>query len=256
MIMNQETINKLVDWIKANPNYSSEQLREAALKGGASEEEYNAAAHLATPIATMEYKGVESRFFAIIVDLLFFYVLLWLFSLFSEIHIGVCDSIFNLDNSNFYLGYPDLGCTNFKMSGSSCYLGVNIGSFSATDETFRGLCGFQALLFFLTIFMYYVLFEWKLGGTLGKLVTGMKVVKSTGEPLDLKAALLRNIMRVVDYLPFFYLLGAISIWTSKTKQRLGDKVANTCVVSRVSCLEKVFIKLGLYEKNFHDTNCH
>jgi len=29
--MNQENVNKLVDWIKANRNYSVEQLRQSAL---------------------------------------------------------------------------------------------------------------------------------------------------------------------------------------------------------------------------------
>ena len=31
--MNQENVNKLVDWIKANRNYSAEQLKQSALQG-------------------------------------------------------------------------------------------------------------------------------------------------------------------------------------------------------------------------------
>jgi len=62
----------------------------------------------------------------------------------------------------------------------------------------------------------------------------MRVIKSTGESLDLKASLIRNVMRIVDFLPFFYLVGAISIWDSKTKQRVGDRLAKTVVVSKNS----------------------
>lgn len=60
----------------------------------------------------------------------------------------------------------------------------------------------------------------------------MRVTKLTGERLDLKASSIRNVMRIVDFLPFFYLVGAISIWNSKIKQRIGDRIANTVVVSK------------------------
>ncbi|GEM_PF-4081544 len=206
--MNQENVNKLVDWIKANRNYPIEQLRQSALQGGASEEDFNAALNIVNaPAAVLEYKGVGIRFFALLIDTIIFGILLWLFmKFFSGTYVGGCDSDFNI--------------------GATIPIDQN--------KTFYGLCGFSAQLYFLAIFTYYVLFEWKLGGTLGKLVTGMRVVKSTGEPLDLKASLIRNVMRIVDFLPFFYLVGAISVWNSKTKQRIGDRLAKTVVVSKNS----------------------
>ena len=206
--MNQKNVNKLVDWIKANRNYSVEQLRQSALQGGSSEEDFNAALGIAnTPTATLEYKGVGIRFFALIIDTIIFGILFWLFmKVFSGTYIGGCDSGFHI--------------------GSTVTINRN--------ETFYGLCGFPAQLYFLAIFAYYVLLEWKLGGTLGKLATGMRVIKSTGESLDLKASLIRNVMRIVDFLPFFYLVGAISVWNSKTKQRVGDRLAKTVVVSKNS----------------------
>ena len=74
--MNQENVNKLVDWIKANRNYSVEQLRQSALQGGSSEEDFNAALGIAnTPTATLEYKGVGIRFFALIIDTIIFGIL-------------------------------------------------------------------------------------------------------------------------------------------------------------------------------------
>lgn len=198
--MNQENVNKLVDWIKTHRNYPAEQLRQSALQGGSSEEDFNAAMIIVNvPVATLEYKGVGIRFLASIIDTIIFGILFWLFvKVFSGNDVADCNS------SNRII----------------------IGSV--------GLCGFSAQLYFLAILAYYVLLEWKLGGTLGKLVTGMRVTKSTGESLDLKSSLIRNVLRIVDFLPVFYLVGAISIWNSKTKQRVGDRLAKTVVVAKSS----------------------
>jgi uncharacterized RDD family membrane protein YckC len=92
-----------------------------------------------------------------------------------------------------------------------------------------------ATSFAITI-LYFTLMEGFLGATVGKFVTGIRVVKVDGSKLDFGAAFLRNILRVIDELPFFipYLVGAILIWTSPTKQRLGDRVAKTVVVTASS----------------------
>lgn len=79
-------------------------------------------------------------------------------------------------------------------------------------------------------FCYYVFFEGKLGATLGKMAIGLKVIKIDGSPCDIQAAAIRNILRIIDALPFAYLIGAISIWISDLNQRLGDRVAGTTVV--------------------------
>lgn len=69
------------------------------------------------------------------------------------------------------------------------------------------------------------------GGTVGKLALGLKVVKEDGSPLDWQASIVRTLLRIIDGL-FFYLIGAILVWTSPTNQRLGDKVAKTLVVRK------------------------
>jgi uncharacterized RDD family membrane protein YckC len=79
--------------------------------------------------------------------------------------------------------------------------------------------------------LYYPVMERYLGGTLGKLVMGLRVVRADGSPLDWGTIILRNVLRIVDGL-FFYLLGAILIWASPTNQRLGDRVAKTLVVNK------------------------
>jgi uncharacterized RDD family membrane protein YckC len=100
-----------------------------------------------------------------------------------------------------------------------------------TTATGFGLEGAPAFLFFLLSFLYYWLLETYLGGTLGKLILGMRVVMEDGSPVTLTAALIRNLLRIIDGL-FAYLLGAIFIWTSPAKQRLGDRLAKTYVVKK------------------------
>jgi uncharacterized RDD family membrane protein YckC len=83
-------------------------------------------------------------------------------------------------------------------------------------------------------FFYPIGFEGILGATIGKMVMGQKVIRTNGFPIDLPAAIVRNILRPVDAIPFFvpYLTGMILIQSSPKRQRLGDRVANTIVVSK------------------------
>jgi uncharacterized RDD family membrane protein YckC len=109
-----------------------------------------------------------------------------------------------------------------------------IGYFVAADvgtATGAGyeLNGAAALLSILIWFAYYVVMETAFGGTLGKLLVGLRVVNTQGCSITLREALVRNAMRIVDGL-FVYLIGAISAWSSPLHQRLGDRLAGTVVV--------------------------
>ena len=86
------------------------------------------------------------------------------------------------------------------------------------------------LLLFLAI-GYYVAAETLTGATLGKRMVGIRVVGEDGEHVSFGAALVRNVLRPIDFL-FFYLVGAISALLSQRGQRLGDRVAHTVVVRR------------------------
>jgi len=68
--MNQENVNKLVDWMKVNQNnYSTEELKKTAMEGGASEEDVKEALNIINAkVGVLEYKGVGVRFFAIVID--------------------------------------------------------------------------------------------------------------------------------------------------------------------------------------------
>lgn len=87
-----------------------------------------------------------------------------------------------------------------------------------------------ALLNTLVGFLYFVLLEGTAGATVGKMALKMKVVKEDGGPCGLVASLIRNILRIVDALPFLYIIGMILIARSSKKQRLGDRIAHTVVV--------------------------
>jgi uncharacterized RDD family membrane protein YckC len=81
-------------------------------------------------------------------------------------------------------------------------------------------------------FLYYVVMETAFGGTVGKLVTGIRVVRQDGSKPDLTTSLKRTVLRIVDGFPYVipYLVGAIVVWSSPTRQRLGDRWARTSVV--------------------------
>jgi uncharacterized RDD family membrane protein YckC len=76
---------------------------------------------------------------------------------------------------------------------------------------------------------YYVVCEAATGATLGKRLVGIRVVGEDGEPVTFGAAVVRNLLRLVDAL-FFYLVGFLFAVTSTRGQRLGDRAAHTVVV--------------------------
>ncbi len=85
------------------------------------------------------------------------------------------------------------------------------------------------LIILLWIFYGILLETWK-GQTVGKMILGIIVVKENGEPCDFLAALLINVMRIIDYLPTLYILGFIVMAITEKRQRLGDRLAGTVVV--------------------------
>ena len=85
------------------------------------------------------------------------------------------------------------------------------------------------LLFIVVGFGYYIVLEKVMGATLGKKMMGLRVVTKEGEPIGWMASVIRNVLRFIDGIGM-YLLGAIVIWVSKDKQRIGDMAASTIVV--------------------------
>jgi uncharacterized RDD family membrane protein YckC len=96
-----------------------------------------------------------------------------------------------------------------------------------------GQTGTLILLFgsFLAIFGYFWVSEslWS-GQTVGKKVFRLRAVGDRGEPLTFGQAGIRNIVRIVDFLPYAYGVGLIVLFANGKGKRLGDLVAGTIVV--------------------------
>ena len=87
------------------------------------------------------------------------------------------------------------------------------------------------VLFFTAWAGYGIAAEWRWRGqTLGKRVLRLRVVDERGLRLRPAQIVIRNLLRFVDQLPAFYLVGGASMLLSRHAQRLGDLAGNTVVV--------------------------
>jgi len=103
-----------------------------------------------------------------------------------------------------------------------------------------GLGGISIGMFLLLIFFidwaYYGISEgFFRGKTIGKYVFGLRVIQEEGYPVTLWGALLRNIVRAGDSLPFYlvfpsYGAGFVTMLAAGKFRRLGDLVARTVVI--------------------------
>src|SRR5262245_54627821 len=70
------------------------------------------------------------------------------------------------------------------------------------------------------------------GGTPGKRLLGLTVLNDDGSPVRWPAALTRNLLRTVDFLPVLYATGLAAMLVNRDFKRLGDLAAGTVVVYR------------------------
>jgi uncharacterized RDD family membrane protein YckC len=88
----------------------------------------------------------------------------------------------------------------------------------------------DALLFFVIQMGYGMVLEWRWRGqTLGKRLVGLRVIDVRGMRLQFAQIAIRNVLRLVDSLPYFYLVGGIAAFVNRKGQRLGDLAASTVV---------------------------
>lgn len=91
--------------------------------------------------------------------------------------------------------------------------------------------GLASISAFILLWWYMVLFEvFNQGRTPGKQLLGLQVIHSDGTPVGWAGSLTRNLLRVVDLLPFAYCIGILSILSNANFQRLGDLAAGTLVI--------------------------
>ena len=95
------------------------------------------------------------------------------------------------------------------------------------------------LVFFLLYWGYFTLFEafWD-GRTPGKRLAKIRVIQRSGRGIGLFESMIRNLLRVVDQIPFVYAVGVVSIFLTRDHQRLGDLAAGTLVVHEREDLAK------------------
>ena len=96
----------------------------------------------------------------------------------------------------------------------------------------RVATGFYGLVGFFLMFFYYIVFEaGKWGASPGKKIMGLRVVDTSGAPLTLGQAFIRNMLRFADMMPIFgYGFGLTCTLLTKRFQRMGDLLANSVVV--------------------------
>src|SRR5437879_5797727 len=89
----------------------------------------------------------------------------------------------------------------------------------------------EIILGFILLAGYFLISEaaWN-GQTLGKRAARLRVVGDHGEPLTLGQAGIRNLVRIVDFLPVFYGIGMLTLFINGRGKRLGDFAAGTLVV--------------------------
>jgi uncharacterized RDD family membrane protein YckC len=154
------------------------------------------AAAYAAPGVQVPYQGVAIRFVALLIDAIILgiisYILIFLFAA----------SAITVD--------PSTGAVSI---GPAYYAAIVLG--------------------ILIELLYFTLLLGRYGQSVGMMVVKIKVVREADSgPITYGAAFIRTILLYIDEIPYAipFLLGAILIWTSDKKQRLGDRVAHTVVL--------------------------
>jgi uncharacterized RDD family membrane protein YckC len=102
-------------------------------------------------------------------------------------------------------------------------------------EGLEGLTGWVTaalgLIAFALLWGYYIFFEllWN-GQSPGKRLFKLRVIRADGTPITLTESLIRNLVRLLDLLPFFYGIGIVTMFADRQSRRLGDLAAGTLVV--------------------------
>lgn len=150
-----------------------------------------------------EVAGIGSRFIGALVDTFIIVVLLFLANLLVAVALG-----YVAEDGGFR------------------------GDFEADPGWLAGLViALYALLNFAIIWGYYILFElsWH-GQTPGKRLAGTRVVRLDGSGAGFLEVAIRNLVRIVDFLPFAYAVGFVTMFLNRNARRLGDFAAGTLVI--------------------------
>ena len=103
--------------------------------------------------------------------------------------------------------------------------------FDLDERLGNWLAAIAGVATFAFLWGYYMIFEITTNGqSPGKRALGLRVIKIHGYPINFSDSAIRNLVRIVDFLPFFYGAGLLAMLLNKNWQRLGDLAAGTLVV--------------------------
>ena len=114
---------------------------------------------------------------------------------------------------------------------------IPLGDLETSSRTFSfQLSGTPFLVNAALWIAYFTILEGAFGATAGKFIVGIRVRSLDGSPAGYWEAFVRNLLRIVDSFPWIipYLVGAVAVWNSPTRQRVGDRVGRTVVIQKGS----------------------
>jgi uncharacterized RDD family membrane protein YckC len=120
----------------------------------------------------------------------------------------------------------------YRTLAALLHVPMRVGAGAGTHEDFASRVAHTWpgwLIYAVFIGVYYIVFESLWGRTIGKRLTGIRVVTDTGERADFGRVLLRTAFRLLDGIGG-YVVAFLLVVLSSRRQRLGDLVANTLVV--------------------------
>jgi uncharacterized RDD family membrane protein YckC len=118
--------------------------------------------------------------------------------------------------------------------------------FFNSDDKLNGSYALTVLLPAVAIyFLYHPILEVVMHGrTPGKRMAGVRIVTRHGDIPGSGALLLRNLFRLIDSLPTFYLVGLTTVVFTEHNVRIGDLAAGTLLIIDNATSEKTFARMG------------
>jgi uncharacterized RDD family membrane protein YckC len=97
-----------------------------------------------------------------------------------------------------------------------------------------------ALFNFALFWGYYLFFEWLWSGqSPGKRMARLRVIRLDGGPIGFGETAVRNLVRIIDFLPVGYGVGLVTMFCNRQARRLGDLAAGTLVIKHQSAVKLV-----------------
>jgi len=142
-----------------------------------------------------------------------------------------------------------LGAGGFVLLVASSIFLVALGAAVSGSPSAEGwfLALLLAYIFLLVVapLLYFGLFEYYWSGqTPGKKAANIRIMRMNGLAVDRTSIVLRNLIRLVDFLPSWYLIGIWAVLLTRHQQRLGDLAAGTIVVAVPPAASREAVDLG------------